>query len=246
MSSELHLLSDPAAAGSALADWVGGQLRQAAAEGRAYHLALSGGSTPVPFFDALGRQSDLPWQQLWLYWSDERCVPPNDPQSNYGLARKHLITRSHIPKAQIERLRGEVDPEAEAGRYGELLRQRLPADQGQPVLDLILLGLGDDGHTASIFPGDDEALASPQPLMAVMHPQSGQLRLTMTPALINRARRVAFLVTGAGKQEILKQVLADGRTYPAQHIRPAELHWFVDKAAGDGLEDEWTARGKLA
>lgn len=231
MNSELHIADSPAAAGEALARFVGERLRTAASEGRDLHLALSGGNTPIPFFEAMCAQADLPWQQLWLYWSDERCVPPNDPDSNYGLARKHLLSRVHVTKGQIERLRGEVDPEAEASRYNTILRQRLAADGGQPVLDLILLGLGDDGHTASLFPGDDDALVSTDPVLAVMHPQSGQLRLSMTPALINSAREVAFLVTGSGKANILAQVRKTGETYPAQHIRPEQLHWFIDKAA---------------
>lgn len=231
MSSERHVSSDADAAGAALAAWLIAQLRQAAAEGRDYHAALSGGKTPVPFFEALAASHEVPWQRLWLYWSDERCVPPNDPESNYGLARKHLLSKTHVPKQQIERMRGEVDPDAEAARYGALLRQRLASDGGMPALDLILLGLGDDGHTASLFPGDEDALASPEPCLAVIHPTSGQLRLTMTPALINQAKAVAFLVTGASKAGILAQVSASGETYPAQAIRPAALHWFLDTAA---------------
>ncbi|HEY9839155.1 MAG TPA: 6-phosphogluconolactonase [Candidatus Obscuribacterales bacterium] len=231
MSSEVHVLPSPEAAGVALAQWTAGRLWQAANMGHGFHLALAGGSTPIPFFTALGQMADLPWQQLWLYWSDERCVPPNHPESNYGLARRHLLTRAHVPKQQIERLRGEIDPEVEARRYGELLRQRLPQQDRQPILDLILLGLGEDGHTASLFPGDDDALASHEPCTAVIHPLSGQLRLSMTPGLINRARAVAFLVTGAAKAGILARVRNPGRSFPAQHIHPAELHFFVDAAA---------------
>ncbi len=239
MNSELHVAQTPEAAGAALASLIAGRLRQAAAEGREFHLALSGGKTPIPFFEALCAENDLPWQQLWLYWSDERCVPPNDPDSNYGLARKHLLSKIHVPKGQIERLRGEVDPEAEAVRYSALLRQRLPASDldsvnAPPVLDCVLLGLGDDGHTASLFPGDDDSLVSSELLLGVMHPQSGQLRLTMTPALINAAREVVFFVTGSSKAEILSQVRQSavmGQTYPAQAIQPEQLHWFVDQAA---------------
>ena len=226
MNSDQHILADAQAAGAALADFVANRLK-AADPVRGFHMALAGGSTPLPFFEALSQMRDLPWQQLWIYWSDERCVPPNDPQSNYGLARKHLISQIHVPKNQVERLRGEVDPEAEAARYSQLLRQRLP----DLSLDLVLLGLGDDGHTASLFPGDEDALTSPEPVVAVMHPVSGQLRLSMTPALINRAQAVAFLVTGANKAAILKQVLHGPGAYPAQLIQPAELHYFVDQAA---------------
>lgn len=241
MNSELHVAETPEAAGAALANLIANRLRQAAAEGREFHLALSGGKTPIPFFDALCAENDLPWQQLWLYWSDERCVPPNDPDSNYGLARKHLLSKIHVPKGQIERLRGEVDPEAEAARYSALLRQRLPASDAQPeavnappVLDCVVLGLGDDGHTASLFPGDDDALVSSELLLGVIHPQSGQLRLTMTPALMNAAREVVFFVTGSSKAKILNQVRQSAgteQTYPAQAIRPEHLHWFVDQAA---------------
>lgn len=235
MNYKLQLASDPSACAQALAQWISQQIQARA--GQAFHLALAGGNTPVPFFEAFSTQPEIPWQQLWLYWSDERCVPPNDPQSNYGLARKHLLSRVYIPKAQIERLRGELDPEAEALRYSALLRERLPLEKKIPILDLILLGLGDDGHTASLFPGDTEALASPEPIVAVMHPVSGQLRLSMSPKLINQARQVAFLVTGSGKAKILKEVLQGppGR-YPAQAIQAAETYFFVDSAAAAELQ----------
>lgn len=236
MNSELHVLTTPEAAGAALADWVAAKLRVAVAADQDFHLALAGGSTPLPFFEALSQIPDLPWQRLWLYWSDERCVTPDDPESNYGLARKHLLSRIHVPKAQIERLRGEVDPDAEATRYSKLLYDRLPTHAGMPVLDLVLLGLGDDGHTASLFPGDDEGLLSDKPVVAAIHPVSGQLRLSMTPALINRAKSVAFFVTGSKKAGILERVRQSGRNYPAQSIRPVsgQLHWFLDEAAFTG------------
>lgn len=231
MNSEWHISPDPAAAGADLADWVAQRIVAAAAEQRPFHLALSGGQTPVPFFESLSKH-ELPWSYVWLYWSDERCVPPNDPQSNYGLARRHLLSKIHLPKQQIERMRGEVAPAAEAERYADLLVQRLAGSP--PSLDLILLGLGDDGHTASLFPGQDAALGSQRLCLALEQPGSGQPRLTMTPRLINGAREVAFLVTGSGKREILARVAEPGMRYPAQAIRPASLHWFVDQAAHDG------------
>lgn len=236
MNSEWHVLPSPAATGEALANWTVNRLRQAAAEGRDFHLALAGGATPLPFFEAMSQIADAPWQRLWLYWSDERCVTPNDPESNYGFARKHLLSRIHVPRQQVERLRGEVDPEVEARRYGALLRQRLSQAGDMPVLDLVLLGLGTDGHTASLFPEDDDALLSAEPCLAVIHPQTGQLRLTMTPALINQARAVAFLVTGAAKTGILQAVAQSGQAFPAQAIQPEQLHWFVDQAAAGPSE----------
>jgi 6-phosphogluconolactonase len=244
VSYKLHTFDKVQQAAQGLADWVSAQVL---AKAGPFHLALAGGNTPIPFFEIFSQQA-LPWQQLWFYWSDERCVPPTDPQSNYGQARKHLLSKLLIPKAQIERMRGELDPEAEALRYSELLERRLPLEQGMPVLDLVLLGLGDDGHTASLFPGDLAALESADPVVATMHPVSGQQRLSMTPRLINQARQVAFLVTGASKAEILRQVLSGaeqgidteaGKSLPAQWIQPERvdgLHFFVGGVGGAELE----------
>ena len=178
----------------------------------------------------------LDWSRIHLYWGDERCVPPDDPESNYGMTRELLLQQVAVPKGQVHRMRGEADPLAEAQRYGELLQRELPRQGEIPVFDLIILGMGDDGHTASIFPDQQELLRAPGPCAVAVHPESGQQRITLTGPVINQAARVAFLVTGENKKEKVNQVLRGGpdeQAWPAAAIRPVdgELHWFLDQAA---------------
>jgi 6-phosphogluconolactonase len=228
-----------------------------------FSIALSGGSTPAALFDALvalektntaAGQLPLPWQKVHFFWGDERCVPPDHPDSNYRMTKNHLLHPLGIPANQIHRVRGENEPFYEAVRYAAHLSSVLTLVDGYPRFDLVVLGLGDDGHTASLFPGHEALFDTNQLCQAVAHPVSGQARVTLTGSLINRASTVAFLVTGAGKASMVATVrqqaaalehqrvpsldpLTTTATLPAALVAPVDgrLCWLLDEAAA-GLQ----------
>ncbi|NAS11689.1 6-phosphogluconolactonase [Poritiphilus flavus] len=202
------------------------------------HIALSGGSTPKIVFDLLAEEykDSINWSDVHLYWGDERCVPPDDDQSNYKMTVTHLLSKIEIPEDNIHRILGETEPEAEADRYGELLSNFLPEANELPQFDLVILGMGDDGHTASVFPHEIQLWDSEKNCEVAIHPESGQRRVTITGKLINNAREVAFLVTGGSKAEKVKAILhkeKDYEQYPAALVNPqsGKLYWFLDSEA---------------
>lgn len=210
---------------------------QAIAERGMFTLALSGGSTPKPLYEAIATQ-DLPWDKVQVFWGDERYVPPDHPDSNEGMARKAWLDQVPIPAANIHAMpTDDADPAVSAQRYERTLQEVFQTQAELPALDVILLGMGDDGHTASLFP-HTEALQVRDRLITVGN-KDGQPRITFTAPLINQARCVIFMVAGASKQPALAQIFAptaDSATYPARLIQPAgELWWLLDAAAGQNL-----------
>jgi 6-phosphogluconolactonase len=195
------------------------------------HMALSGGSTPGAMYDLLATRyrDQVDWQRLVLFWGDERCVPPAHPDSNYGQAKARLLDKVPIPPAQVHRFEAELAPEEAARRYDALLRRT-------PRLDLIFLGMGDDGHTASLFPGTT-ALSNVKDLaVANPVPQLNTTRLTLTYPALDAAALVAILVGGKGKAARLRQALdstSEGDSLPVQRVRPrsGRLLWLVDRDA---------------
>ncbi len=208
-----------------------------------YHLALSGGSTPRIIFETLATEylDTLAWDKLHIYWGDERCVPPEHTESNFKMAKDTFLSRAGIPKDQIHRMIGEAPPEEEASRYGKLLGDNLPQKDGLPEFDMIMLGLGDDGHTASIFPHQINLWNSQQSCVVAEHPVSGQLRISLSGQVINNAKEVCFLVTGKGKAEKVQELLeprGSNIIYPASLVDPTsgDLLWYLDKDAASGLQ----------
>ncbi len=205
------------------------------------HIALSGGSTPKVVFDELAAnfQPDIDWHKVHIYWGDERCVPPEDEQSNFKMTLDHLISRIQIPETNIHRMLGENEPSKEAIRYGDFLKEKLPQANGLPQFDLVILGMGDDGHTASIFPHEIDLWHSERYCEVATHPESGQKRITITGQLINNASIVAFLVTGENKAEKVKEIHEQEghyQSYPASLVAPTgRLLWFLDAAAAAKL-----------
>jgi 6-phosphogluconolactonase len=209
------------------------------ARGR-FVVALAGGSTPTGLYALLATpawRARVPWERVHVFWGDERLVPPDDPHSNFGMAQQALLRHVAVPPEQVHRVPLELGAgDAVAARYESELRACFtPATDDVPRLDLVLLGLGSDGHTASLFPASP-ALAEQRRLVVATPP--GALpprvdRVTCTLPLSNAARAVAFLVTGADKAAPLRRVLAGDFTLPAARIRPThgELRWFVDAAA---------------
>lgn len=208
------------------------------------NIALSGGNTPKALFDYWSSQAHdrISWKHLSFFWGDERCVPPDDEMSNYGMTNAHLFAKvPEIKQQQIHRICGELDPVAEAVRYGGVLEELLPQRNGLPYFDVMLLGLGNDGHTASIFPNQLEKWNSRSYCVVAEHPETGQKRISLTGQVINNARKVAFLVTGADKAQIVREVIyGDDKVrmgYPAAHVQPVSglVHWFLDKEAAAEL-----------
>ena len=203
-----------------------------------FTVALSGGSTPGPFFTILATEFRglIPWDRVHFFWGDERCVPPGDAESNFNSARESLLSKIDIPENNVHRIKGELEPEEAARAYEDEIRAFFSTPPPRtPSLDLVFLGIGEDGHTLSLFPGS-KALAEKKKLVAANYvDRLGSWRITMTLRLVNNASRVAFLVSGERKDNILREVLNSGGNprYPAQMIRPAkgELFLFADKSS---------------
>ncbi|TMM53686.1 6-phosphogluconolactonase [Maribacter algarum] len=202
------------------------------------HIALSGGSTPKIVFDELAAnfQTDIDWSGVHLYWGDERCVEPTAEQSNYRMTLEHLISKITIPEENIHRIKGENEPEYEAKRYGAFLEENLPKTNGLPKFDLVILGMGDDGHTASIFPHEIKLWHSEKYCEVAVHADSGQKRVSLTGQVINNADTVVFLVTGESKAEKFKEIKNKSgayEDYPASLVNPSSgrLLWFLDESA---------------
>ena len=209
-------------------------------------IAISGGSTPKRMFELLADKTkpffaEVPWDNIHLFWVDERCVPPTDPESNYRMTSEAMLQHVPLPTSRVYRMEGEMQPEVAAARYESRIRNAFKLEGAEtPTFDLILLGMGDDGHTASLFPhtaGIDEMNAI---VMANHVPQKDTWRITLTWPVINQARAVAFLIEGAAKAEVLHEVLLgkyDPESKPSQLIRPASgrLTMLLDRAAAAKL-----------
>jgi 6-phosphogluconolactonase len=183
-------------------------------------------------------RTELSWSDVFVYFGDERCVPPNDEQSNYRMASKAFLDSVGIPPANVNRIRGEIDPGQAANEYASVLRATLG---NAPQLDLVLLGLGSDGHTASLFPGSSPETDDASLVRAVYADSQAMWRVTMTPEIINRARTVVFAVEGVDKAQILAEVYegpVDAVKYPAQVVAPVSgrLIWIVDELAAGMLK----------
>jgi len=245
-SPEIRIAHDSQAWAAAAAELVHALGREAVRVNGRFLIALSGGSTPEALYRALTSPAfadRFDWSRTIFFFSDERGVPPDDPRSNYALADKTLFTPLNIPSSQIYRMTGESrDPQAAASEYEQQLRRvsnTLPSNY--PTLDLVLLGLGEDGHTASLFPGSP-ALRDNQSLIAVTQsPKDPPTRLTMTLGVINQASVVLFLVTGAGKAGVVRAILDPKteaeRQLPASLVAPEEgrLIWLLDLAVAAEL-----------
>lgn len=218
------------------------KLHQAIAERDTATIALSGGSTPKPLYEALAQQN-LPWEKLQIFWGDERYVPHDHPDSNARMARQAWLDKVPIPATNIHPMPTDAaDPAEAAARYDRELRQffQLAPDQIDqfPQIDVMLLGMGDDGHTASLFPRTN-ALQVCDRLVTVGN-KDGQPRITLTVPVINEARTIIFVVAGENKQAALAQIFApepDTEAYPSSliHAEHGELWWLLDRSAGANL-----------
>lgn len=227
-----HIFDDKAA----LAEHFGQLLLQMSQEKEKVYIALSGGSTPKAIFDHLAEnyQKQLPWERLYFFWGDERCVAPDHADSNYGMTKTHLFDKVPLPADNIFRVKGELEPTKAAEDYEIQIDRSLPQENNLPAFDLMLLGMGDDGHTASIFPHEMELWDSPLLCEVATHPKSGQKRVTLTGKVINNARHILFLVTGSNKAEKVQEIIKQSgqwHNYPAARTSADKTTWLLDKDA---------------
>jgi 6-phosphogluconolactonase len=220
-------------------------VKAAAARGTA-RIAISGGTTPKAMFALLASPAEpflkqVPWDKLELYWVDERCVPPDHAESNYRMTKEALLSKVPLPSERVHRMEGELEPEVAAARYEAVIRNTFRLEGAEtPTFDLVQLGMGDDGHTASLFPHTD-ALNEMSHIVVPNHvPQKDTWRITLTWPVINQGREVEFMIEGGAKTQVLHDVFLgpyQPETYPSQLIRPASgrLTLLLDAAAASKL-----------
>ena len=239
MKPEIVVHADAAALACAAANLVVESARQAIAKRGAFALVLAGGSTPERTYRELAaRPSALDVAHTWFLFGDERCVPPDHERSNYRMARGALLDPLDVPPERVQRMEGELDPESAARRYEERLSEVLAQHDGR--LDLVLLGIGGDGHTASLFPGTAALDERERRVVANWVPKLGEWRLTLTLPILDRARSVAFLVSGKDKAAIVAEAFGGAEhatPHPCERVRPedGELRVLLDRAAGEGV-----------
>jgi 6-phosphogluconolactonase len=202
------------------------------------NIMLSGGNTPKLLFKNIVDcySSKIGWEKINFWWGDERCVPPTHKDSNYGMAKEYLIDKILIPGKNIFRIRGEADPKIEAQIYGDLMEELLPKHNGIPQYDLVYLGIGEDGHTASIFPDNIELFNSNFNCLTTIHPESKQQRISISGKIINNAKNVFVLITGKNKAKTVEEILnhrQESINYPAALVNPVngKYIWYLDKEA---------------
>lgn len=215
-----------------IADYVR-SIISAEAVSKSFNIALCGGSTPRTVYSFLSeiKKPYIPWERIKFFWGDERCVPPDDAESNYLMAKESLFDKIDIANDQVFRIKGENNPEAEKERYNKIV---LSNTRG--ILNLMFLGLGTDGHTASIFPYQMELLNSDEVCAIAVHPVSGQVRITLTGRILNASKKILFLVTGSEKSQVVYDILNQKGAwdrYPASYVKPidGEVIWILDRKA---------------
>lgn len=241
MTQSVRVFSDSDALSLAFAGMLARDIDRIASD-EYYSVALSGGSTPLHLFRYLSENfsEKIDWKRLLIFWGDERCVPPESDESNYKMAYENLLQNVPIPETNIFRIRGEEDPKTEAKLYSDLVRANISFFNEIPQFDLILLGMGSDGHTASVFPDNIHLFDSYSLFDVSVKPDTKQKRITATGKLINNALKVLFLVTGKEKAEIVTQIIEKKEGWeklPAARVKPVsgQLIWMLDENAAGKL-----------
>ena len=205
---------------------------------KTFYFAFSGGSTPSLMFDIWANEYKevTPWMRMRIYWVDERCVPAEDYESNYGTMRRLLLDEVGMPDEYVYPIYGVNRPEIEAKNYSTLVCRTVPLWGGFPAFDVVLLGAGDDGHTSSIFPGQEYLLSSFHPYEVSVNPYNGQKRIAMTGCLLSAAKNLIFFVTGKNKADVVRDILDSGDTGPAAYVahHAERVELFLDAQANGG------------
>ena len=240
---DCKILADNPAVAAAFAndfcDWVESQPANKAT----ITVSLSGGSTPKLLFQQLAEHfaDRIDWSRIHFFWGDERCVPPDDSESNYRMTKALLLDHIAIPAENVHRVHGESNPADERIRYEQEVRTHVSNDDaGVPQFDLMILGMGGDGHTASIFPHEIKFLKSENICEIATHPDSGQKRITLTGKVLEASARVAFLITGAGKASVMAEIVSQQgawQTYPVSHVdNGGNTLFYLDEPAASEID----------
>jgi 6-phosphogluconolactonase len=242
MKPEIRIFNDVDTLSRAAANLFIEQAAKSISERDRFLTALNGGNTPMRLFQLLGTdfREQVDWSRAHIFWGDERCVPPEDPGSSYGQAREVVLSRVPIPESNVHRIKGELGPVEASKEYSLILKRFASPPLEWPRFDLIYLGMGEDGHTASLFPGSPVEVAEPVVPVTAHYQDRPADRVTLTPVVFNCAYMVIFLVTGEKKAGTLAEVLSgryNSEQYPAQRIDPkdSELIWLVDEEAASKL-----------
>jgi len=205
-----------------------------------YHIAFSGGSTPSIMYKLWANEYKnlTPWERICIYWVDERCVPANNPESNFGIMRSILLNHVPVPAKQIFPIQGENIPDIEAERYSDLIISNVSNLNNLPIFDLVLLGAGNDGHTSSIFPGQEALLTDSHIYMPSVQPASQQKRIALTGQPIIHANQTIFLITGKEKADVVAKICETPQSGPAAYIahHAKDAILFLDKMAGEKIK----------
>jgi 6-phosphogluconolactonase len=239
--NKIHIFNSQMLLAEAIAEYFYTMISQSLQRQDQVYIALSGGTTPLLFFKALiNLKTKVSWEKVHIFWVDERCVNPDDPESNYGMTKKNLLDKIDIPGNNVHRILGEAEPGSEVERYSQEIKQIVGLTNIWPVFDWILLGLGEDGHTASLFP-HSSLLRNDHSISALaQHPETGQQRITLTLPVLNRGKNISFLVSGRSKKRIIGEILKSTNKdvlYPAARVIPITgfIEWFLDKDAAEDL-----------
>ena len=243
MNRSIKIFPTPQDLAESFASDLAKSINKAAEKNEYITVALSGGSTPRLSFSLLAEKysQSVDWNYVHLFWVDERCVPPDDPESNFGMTNRFLLSRIKIPKKNIHRIRGEADPVKEAERYSaEIMKYTLQKNH-LPSFNIMILGMGDDGHTASIFPGNTKLFSVKKFCDTAVHPVSGQRRITLTGKVINNAGEIFILVTGGKKAKIMNEIFSKNENsamFPAAHINSnnGSTNWLLDEEAANNFK----------
>ncbi|MBV8254057.1 MAG: 6-phosphogluconolactonase [Chitinophaga sp.] len=239
---EMHIAKDPAQLSENVAAWISNYILEVLQTQERFTLVMSGGSTPKQLFGLLAKapyNQMIPWERIHFFWGDERAVPFEDDRNNARMAYEVLLDKVPVNPEHIHIMRTDMAPEESAAAYEKLLHKYFGKEE--VTFDLVLLGMGDDGHTLSLFPGTAVVHEQKAWVKAFFLAAQDMYRITLTAPVVNKAACVLFLATGAGKAITLKNVIQgtfDAEKYPSQMIRPenGELHWFVDEAATSAME----------
>ncbi len=242
MKLEIKIFLSAEEAASRIAEEIMKMVSHHSGENRDTFISLSGGSTPKILFNKISEEyaNRIDWERVHLFWGDERCVPPDNEQSNYGMTKEYLLDKINIPEGNVHRIKGEEDPGKEAARIAAEISRVVPVVNDLPRFDMDLLGLGTDGHTASLFPGRKLKNIAGGVAGVAVHPESGQKRISLTYEVISNAAENIFLVTGERKAGILYEILSrrdSDKDLPAARIKAAEiLKWYLDEGAASQIK----------
>ena len=239
---ELHIAKDPAQLSENVAAWISNYILEVLQTQERFTFVLSGGNTPKQLYSLLAKapyNMVIPWEKIHFFWGDERDVPFEDERNNARMAYLELLDKVGVNPENIHVMRTDIGPEASAAEYEKTLKSYFGKED--TTFDLVLLGMGDDGHTLSLFPGTQVVHEQKAWVKAFFLDAQNMYRITLTAPVVNRAACVVFLTTGANKAITLKNVIEgtfDAEKFPSQLIRPeeGELHWFVDEAAAGAME----------